>query len=726
MPEVTFSQAFELALQHHCAGKLAEAEALYRQILAVEPNHAGTLHLLGVVAHQTGRHEIALEAICHAIRLKANNAGAHAHLGEVYRAIGRIDEAIASFRRALELDPKLAEAHNNLGVALAGQGHRDEAMASYRRALELQPDFPAAHNNLGNVLQTRGQLEEAVASYLRALDLKPDYAEAHNNLGSAYRKQGQAEKAIEACRRAIDLKPGYAEAYNNLGSALREVGQLDEAFAAYHRALEFRPDNREAQYNLGNALRDAGRLDEAIAAYRCAVELAPGHAEIQSTLILALHLHPGLDRNEIFEEYQRWNRLVGEPLKHVLAPHPDNRDPERRLRIGYVSPDFRNQVVGLNLRPLFQYQDHQNFEIVCYSGVLQPDSLTEGFRQCAHHWRNVAGLTDDALAAVIRQDGVDILVDLSQHATGNRLPVFARRPAPVQVSFAGYPESTGLEAIGYRISDRYLEAGASEFPSAGSGQAPNRSSEIGSARPPDLPSSISHSEPALNLSKGPAERVFLLDSFWCYDPSGVEIGVNELPARENSSLTFGSLNSFSKVNEPVLRFWARVLGKVKDSRLVLLCGFGSHRKRTLDSLQREGVEAQRVEFVEPRPRGEYLKLYRRLDLVLDTFPYNGHTSSLDALWMGVPVVSLAGRQAVSRAGLSQLSNLGLPDLVSSSEDESVRIAVELAHDLPRLAQLRATLRARMAGSVLMDARLFARQIEAAYRAMWRDWCANQP
>jgi len=257
----------------------------------------------------------------------------------------------------------------------------------------------------------------------------------------------------------------------------------------------------------------------------------------------------------------------------------------------------------------------------------------------------------------------------------------------VQVSFAGYPESAGLEAIEHRISDRHLER-----------------------------------DPA-GQETGRRERLSLLDSFWCYDPCGMEVNVNPLPAQETGAVTFGCLNNFCKVNEPVLRLWARVLGKVAGSSLLLLARVGSHRQRTLETLERAGVDARRVKFVENRARRDYLELYHRLDIVLDTFPYNGHTTSLDALWMGVPVVSLAGETPVSRAGLSQLTNLGLPELVARSETEFVNIADRLARDFPRLAQLRATLRGRMQTSVLMDAPRFTRQIEQAYRSMWERWCA---
>jgi predicted O-linked N-acetylglucosamine transferase (SPINDLY family) len=321
--------------------------------------------------------------------------------------------------------------------------------------------------------------------------------------------------------------------------------------------------------------------------------------------------------------------------------------------------------------------------------VVRPDELTEEFRRHAQEWRNTVGVGDEALAEMIRRDGVDILVDLTQHTAGNRLPMFARKPAPVQVSFAGYPESTGLEAIEYRISDRYLEAGS-----------------------PDA-------------ETGRKEQMYVIDTFWCYDPCGVEVKVNGLPARAGGRITFGCLNNFCKVNERVLSLWARVLARVSDSRLLLLTGTGSHRQRTLDAFGREGVEARRVEFLDYRPRQEYLELYHRLDIVLDTAPYNGHTTSLDALWMGVPVVSLTGNTPVSRAGLSQLTNLGLPELVARSETEYVKIAENLAEDLPRLTKLRSTLRDRMKTSVLMDAPRFTRQVEQAYRKMWHAWSHRQ-
>jgi predicted O-linked N-acetylglucosamine transferase (SPINDLY family) len=402
-------------------------------------------------------------------------------------------------------------------------------------------------------------------------------------------------------------------------------------------------------------------------------------------------LHPGYDGRSIAEEYRRWNGQHAEPLRKFIEPHTNNRDPDRRLRIGYVSPDFRDHVVGRNLLPLFRQHDRRHFEITCYAQTPRRDAMTSQFQQYSDRWRNIVGLSDEQVANQIRQDEIDILVDLALHTSGNRLLVFARKPAPVQVTFAGYPSSTGLSAIDYRLSDPYLD-------------------------PIGMDESI-YSEQTIRLP----------DSFWCYDPLDCrDIPVNPLPALDSGVVTFGCLNNFCKVNDDVLALWAKVLRQVDNSRLLYLAPLGSCRARTLERLREEGLDPRRVEFVGRQSRREYLETYHRIDLGLDTFPYSGHTTSLDSLWMGVPVVTLVGNRAVARAGWCQLSNLGLGELAGQSPEQYVQIAVELAKDLPRLEQLRSTLRRRMEQSPLMDAAKFARNIEAAYREMWHNWCKTVP
>jgi protein O-GlcNAc transferase len=822
---MTIPEALQMGLQHHQAGRLADAEALYRQILAVQPKHADALHFLGVMAHQVGRHDVAVDLIRQAIVFDPNNPGAHSNLGEACRAAGRSDEAVAAFQRALGLRPDYPEAYYNLGIVLREQGLLDEAVAAFQRALRLRPDFPEAHNNLGNALRDlgrlddavtayrralqlkpdlsetcnnlgnalreggqleesiaacraalqlkpdyptahlnlgitlnergqhdesmaecrralelkpdyaeahyylgnllrervqldeavaayrralhfkpdypeahnnlgaalagEGQLDEAVVSYLRALQLKPDYAEAFSNLGSALAGQGQFDKAVAAFRRAIELKLDYPEAHYNLGNALIERGQHDDAVAAYRRALEFKSDYPEAHYNLGNALARQGRLDEAITEYHRALQIKPNHLGAHSNLIHTLHFHPDYDERAISEEHQRWNRQFSDPLKPFLRPHANDPAVAGRLRIGYVSPDFRDHPAGRYALPLFECHDGERFEILCYSGVLRPDWMTERLRALAGGWRNTVGLSDAGLAEMIREDGVDILVDLAMHTGGNRLPVFARQPAPVQVTWLAYPGSTGLPGVGYRLTDAHMD-------------------------PPG-------NEPAWSAEK----PVRLPDCWCCYDPVGDSPEINALPALSAEGVTFGSLNNFAKAHEGVLALWARVLEAVKGSRLLMFCPEGRTRERVVAFFGARGIARERVELVGYLPRWEYLRLYQRIDLGLDPFPFNGMTTTCDALWMGVPVLTLPGEMPVSRAGLSLLSIIGLEEFAMNSEEDYVRKAVELAGNLPRLADLRATMRARMQASPLMDAPRFARNVEAAYRSMWQAWCSKQ-
>jgi predicted O-linked N-acetylglucosamine transferase (SPINDLY family) len=500
---------------------------------------------------------------------------------------------------------------------------------------------------------------------------------------------GQTDEAIACCRQAIRLKPDLAQAYNNLGNAVKDLGRLDEAIGLYRQAIRLTPGYPAAHNNLGNALKDIGQLDQAIAVYRQTIRLQPDDAAAHSNRVFTLHFHPGYDGMMIHEELDRWNQQHAEPLRKFIRPHTNSRDADRRLRIGYLSPDFCEHVVGRNLLPLLREHDHRQMEIFCYANVVRADSFTEQFSRYADVWRSIVGLSDSQATDLIRQDRIDILVDLTLHMANNRLAVFAYKPAPVQATFAGYPGSTGLNTIDYRLTDPHLD-------------------------PPGLNDQF-YSETSIRLP----------DTFWCYEPLVTALAVNALPAQTSGHVTFGCLNNFCKVNEPVLRLWARVLKAVPRSRLMLLCPEGSHRQPLLDMLQREGINPDRVELIAYRPRLQYLELYHRIDVGLDTFPYNGHTTSLDSYWMGVPVITLVGQTVVGRAGLSQLTNLGLTELIAQTPEQYVQIATDLASDLPRMAEMRRTLRARMQTSPLMDAPRFARNIEAAYRQMWRNWRATE-
>jgi protein O-GlcNAc transferase len=753
----TISEALAIAVQHQQVGRLREAETIYRQILAADPDHHDAWHLLGLIACQVGNYQAGVEYIERALAFRPDWAVAHFNLGNAWKDQGKLDLAMACYQRAVQRKPDFAEAHNNLGLAwrehgdlhhaaacyqrtlrlrpgfaeahnnlgnvFNDQGNPDEAAACYQRALQLKPDYADAHNNLGNVFKDLGKTDDAVACYQRALQLKPGFAEVHNNLGNIFMAQGKTGEAAACYQKALQLKPDYADAHNNLGNVFKDLGKTDDAVACYQRALQLKPDYALAHYNLGvvwqdcsnldeavacyrqalkrdpayaevhnnlgNALKDQGNLDEAVASFRRAVELKPDDHTAHSNLLYTLVFSPGYDAGTILEEHRLWSRRFAEPMARLIKPHPNDCCSHRRLRIGYVSPDFRDHAQSFFTVPLLSAHDHETFEIFCYADVARPDGITARLRSLADAWRYIAGLTDEQVAGLVRQDRIDILVDLTMHMARNRLLVFARKPAPVQVCWLAYPGTSGLSTVDYRLTDRYIDP------------------------------------PGLHDHDYSEESIRLPDAFWCYDPLENESAVSALPALENGSITFGCLNNFCKVHESVLELWAQVLVAVDGSRLMLLAPPGSPRRRTLDLLERKGVGRERVTFVARQPRPRYMELHHRIDIGLDTFPYNGHTTSLDAFWLGIPVVTLVGPTPVARAGLSLLTNLGLPELVARTREQFVSIAVALADDLPRLCELRATLRGRMQASPLMDARRFARMVEAAYREMWTRWCVKQ-
>ena len=745
----------------HAMGRYDEAIECYRKALALGPNYPFGHFRLGDALQARGRFDEALSAYGRAIQLKPDYAEAHANVGNVYYLLGQLDKAQVSFQRALHLRPDMPEAHNNLGnmmqarkdwegavlcyrraiglrpqypdaysnmsVALLEMGKPREAIEAARQALKINPNLPGGNNNLGNALVKVGQMQEAEPYFRKAIEVEPNYAEAMVNLGNIYQEWDRHEDAIALYRQALELKPNLIGARNNLGTALQAMGKLEEAIGCFRKVVEVQPDHIAAHGNLGNALqaagkpeeslresaraielapgfaeaycnyanaaKDMGQLDTAIAMYRKAVETRPDH-NTHSNMVYTIHFHPGYDSQAILRENREWDRIHGEPLKPFIRPHENDRSPDRKLRIGYVSPDFRDHCQAFFTDPLFSRHDRSQFEIFCYSCVSHEDEVTKTLRRKVDHWENILGLTHEGIAERIREDKIDILVDLTMHMAHNRLPVFGRRPAPVQVSWLAYPSTTGMEAIDYRITDPYLD-------------------------PPGMYDG-DYSEKSIRLP----------DTFWCYDMTVVGQGDADgpkpsiLPADLLGYITFGSLNNFCKVSDRALELWAKAMKAVPGSRMVMLCHEGPGRRRVSEILGKHGIEADRFEFVAVLPRRDYLETYRRIDIGLDTIPYNGHTTSLDSFWMGVPVVTLIGPTIVGRAGWSMLSNLKMRELAANSDEEFVKIVADLAGDLPRLAEMRAGLRQRMMESPLMDAAKFAKNMEAAYRGMWREWCAG--
>jgi predicted O-linked N-acetylglucosamine transferase (SPINDLY family) len=778
---MTLQQALSSALKCLETHRFSEAESICRQVLTQQPKSSDALHLLGLAAFKTKRPQIAAdlirraiailptspnyhlnlshvmlelnrpadaEAACRqALALRADNPIAHATLGNALAQQNRMEEAIAAFRQAIALKPNYALAYSNIANALTALKRFDEAEASYRKAIEVNPDFAEAWSNLAALLRSRGDLEQSIACCRKALEIRPDCAQAvcnlanaicdqgriddaiaeyhraiavdpnlpesHNNLSVALGRRGRYDQAYAANDKAIALRPNYSQAWNNRATLLRDQGRLEEAIAACRRALEISPNMPEAHHNLATALLDSGRVEQAIESARRAVALNPTLAEPHNTLAnalkeagsiagaieeydrsLALRPDPGIHSNRIYvmqflpgcdaqtqlREQRRWNEIHAKPLAKFIAPLGNDPSPALRLRIGYVSPYFYDQAESFFVVPLLEAHDRKDFEIHCYASIMRPDAITERHRRAADVWHDVLGRTDAELAEQIRNDRIDILIDLTMHMAYNRALAFARKPAPIQVAWLAYPGGTGLDVMDYRITDSFLD-------------------------PPDA-----------DLSCYGEQSIRLPDTWCCYHPLSA---IPPAPPRSAGPIRFGSLNNPCKLNEPLLRLWARVMQAVPDSTLLLQAVSELHCRKIRELFESLGISPSRIKFVPRIGREQYLRLYDQIDIGLDPLPYNGITTTCDALWMNVPVVTLKGNTAPGRAGLSILQNLGLPELAANDLDQFVSIITTLAGDRGKLNELRAGLRDRMLASPIMDAPRFARNMESAYRQMWQ-------
>jgi predicted O-linked N-acetylglucosamine transferase (SPINDLY family) len=552
------------------------------------------------------------------------------------------------------------------------------------------------------VNQDPERLQQAGLACLRSGDLglaesllqqvllhRPDDVEALYGLAEIGFHTGRPDLVIAMMRRCIALDPEDGGSYHNLGNALRSKGDHDEAIVALKAAIRLMPNPADAHNTMGLTVKDLGRTTEAVAAFRRAISFNPAMVIAHSNLLLFSNYEPDIGPAELFVEHRRWSTAHEAPLRRGIGVHGNDRDPERPLRIGYVSGDLRQHSVAYFLLPLLEHRDRDQVHVTAYSNCAVTDEVSGRIQRSVDAWCFIAGASDEQVAEQIRADGIDILVDLSGHTADHRLLVFARKPAPVQIAWVGYPGTTGLDAMDYRCSDRWAD-------------------------PVDEP-------------RPSSEQVLLLPhTTWCYVPLSGSPEVAALPALSNPVITFGSFNNFGKISSATLDMWAQILQQTPGSRLVLKnvamrspAAMARARRQFVD----RGIAEDQVELLSPdESLLDHLTQYNRIDISLDTFPYHGTTTTCEALWMGVPSITLAGPNHASRPGVSLLSNVGLGDLIATTPDEYVETAVRLAGDLPRLAGIRAGLRQRMLDSPLMDGPSFARDMEACYRQVWQTWC----
>ncbi len=678
--------AFGLGTALQAQGDLAGATAAYERAVLLDPGSPEALNNLGVCRQTLGQPDDAEAAYRRALALRPEFGQALANLGVLLQETPRAAEGLALLRSAYALEPAVGTHAVNLGSALCRAAEYAEATRVLESRLRVVPEDADAAYNLGNALLGLGRSDEAIASYRRALQLRPGDPDALSNLGNALKQAGEPSAAMAAYEAALQARPNSVGAINNLACLLRLLGRFDDAETLFRRGLAIDPGHAALFNNLGNVLKDAGEIDEAIECYRRSLALDPDDAATHSNLAYSLSFVE-TDGRAILAECRRFDARFAAPLRAALPTATSDRRSERRLRIGYLSPDFREHCQALFMVPLLAHHDHVDFEIVCYSTAERTDSTSQRIESLADQWRDVRFQSDATIAQLIRSDRIDILVDLTMHMSNGRPLVLARKPAPVQVAWLAYPGTTGIGAIDYRFTDPRLD---------------------------DASTSGHYSE----------RSIVLADAFWCYDPLTSTPEVNPLPARKHGRVAFGCLNNPCKLNDATLRLWSEVLAALPTARLVLMAPEGRRRERLRSKLAAFGVDRERMDFRAYRPRAEYLGTYHDLDVGLDTHPYNGHTTSLDSLWMGVPVISRVGPTCVGRGGRSQLHHVGLPELAVESDEAFVRTAVSLASDLPRLAQLRSELRGRLMRSPLADGGRFARSIETAYRAIWREYCTS--
>jgi predicted O-linked N-acetylglucosamine transferase (SPINDLY family) len=752
---MTADEAIDQAIQAHQAGRAVEADALCRQALALEAEHPEALYFLGVLASERGDLNAAGELLERAIAADDQMPESHYALGRLRQVQGRHGEAERHYRAAAALDDALADPHERLGELMAAQGRWADAESSLRRAAALNPNSADVLRKWAVALRRLGRAVESVDTYQRAVALKPGDVEMEYHFGTALLESGRAaeareqfrrtfaaaqkdppvlaklgvtltpimpneaiealrsasaripadgsvtndlgfalaqvnrmDDAVAAFREAVRRQPDFAAAHSNLANALQALGRIEEAIASVREAIRLNPSAAEAHHTLANFLRASGRIVEAIAEYRQSITLAPHYREAYDNFLYSLYFSPNHDAAAIVTEHRRWGQMISAGVAPP-APHTNERSSDRRLRIGYVSPDFYDHIAGVWIQQLLMHHDRSQVELFCYSATLVETPATERFKRLAGPgWRTIVGLNDDQAAALIGRDGIDLLVDCAVHTGANRLPVFARKPAPVQVTHIGYPGTTGLSQIDYRISDAELDP-------------PGRSEGFSTEAPFRLPG-----------------------GFFLYTQTEPPPPPGPLAALSRGYITFGCMNNPGKVTQPAIELFARVLNRNPGSRLLMMLrDVATLRDERRAQLAAHGVSADRIDFVPPGTLRHFRAAHQNVDIALDPIPCNGGITSCDALLMGVPIVSLSGDTPPSRAGASLLARVGLGHLAVEDKEAYVQAASRLAADVAALAQLRTGLPQRTLASTIFNSANHTRELEMAYREMWRRWCA---
>ena len=704
-------------------GQHEKSESAYKSALRIDPNFVTASNGLGLLYKEAGDLALAETWILKALKQDPNFAGGYNNLGNVYEAAGEIEKATAAYENGLKADPNLVLLQYNYARALQLSGNLGKAISIYESIIAANPSFSAAHTNYGQALRDSGSALQSIAIFQKAAELDPNSAEAYYNLGLSFAAVGQTDDAIACYQGAFTINPEYAHAYNdhgvallakgtpraavaslkkaaelapnsalihsNLGNAYLRSGELDLARPCYERAIELKPDLFQAYNSLGILHQEFGEFAEAQALYDRALEIDPGYRDVISNLLFTANYDPTKTGEEIFERYKWFNETICKPLEKHIIPHKNKAAPNKRIRVGYLAPTFYIHAVGYHLMPLFDNSTHEDFEVFAYADIEKSDEYTEQYKANSDHFLQTKGMTDEQLAEQIRRDEIDILVDIAGHTKGNRLSLFARKPAPVAIHWLDFGYTTGMPTIDYYIGDH-------------------------------------------NVTPADQDHLFGEKEVWRLDGTSVvyrprnDMGeVSELPALKNGYVTFCTLSRTVRLNDPTIRTWAEILKRVPDSKIrfdsrnfstELMCD------RLATRFAEHGIERERLIMGFSTPPWNTL---REIDIALDCFPHNSGTTLFEHLYMGNPYVTLYSRASVGTLGGAILRGGGFDDWVAHSEEEYVDIAVKLASDIPALAELRRTMRDKVKTGPLMDEKAFVERMEGAYREMWRRWCSEQ-
>jgi predicted O-linked N-acetylglucosamine transferase (SPINDLY family) len=643
------SRLLQEGLSAHREGRLEDAEQAYGRILAISPRNPDALHLTGMVAYARKEYDI----------------------------------AIAWIEKAIACQPREAMFYYNLGASLNETGRYREAVEAYRKALSIRPDYAEVYSNLGNTLKSLGDYEGAIESLQEAIRLKPDFSDAYCNLGIALADVNRIQEAEPCYQKALALNPRCLQAWHNYGNLFRDTDRFSDAITSFRNALALDAEKPESLNNLGHVLLMQGDVGTGLQYIRKAWDNKPDYWGAGSNFLLGLHYAGPIDPQMVFQAHRVWGQRVMEHLR----PLADVSSPSRgdgKIRVGYISPDLRTHSVACFIEPILAHQDRSRFQITAYSDAAIEDETSKRLRGYVDEWRTISHRSDEEVFRQIREDGIDILVDLAGHTANNRLVLFAHRPAPIQVTYLGYPDTTGIPTMDYRITDDQADpCGMTE---------------------------AMHTEALVRLKTG----------FLCYQPKPDAPEVGPPPCLERGYVTFASFNNLAKISDVVLDAWCQILKQVPESRMIVKAkplSDARARQFLMVRFERRGIDPDRITPVGMLPYTEHMGLYGQADIALDTFPYHGTTTTCEALWMGVPVITAAGRTHVSRVGCSILHRIGLDELIGDSLDEFIEKARELAWDNRRLVLLRQGMRHRIRASTLVDGRSVTGSLEEAYMMM---------